>query len=61
MKYLVQVREVHYGEIVVDAVDKEDAFEKAGRGYLDDKVKWSEPTVEYRAEPRPDRNRGDAR
>ena len=61
MKYTVEVKEINYGTIVVDAKSPEEAQEKAEAGYTMGNTVWSSGEYEL-SDPKhvPDRSR-DAR
>ena len=61
MKYTVEVKEINYGTIVVDAQSPEEAQEKAEAGYTMGHTVWSSGEYELSDPKRvPDRSR-DAR
>ena len=61
MKYRVDVKEISYGTIIVDAVSEEEAYEKAETAYTMGNTIWNSGEYEITDAKRiPDRSR-DAR
>ena len=61
MKYRVDVKEISYGTIIVDAVSEEEAYEKAETAYTMGNTIWNSGEYEITdAKKIPDRSR-DAR
>lgn len=60
MKFLVDVKDISYGTIAVEAKDAAEAEDIAKELYFNGKIDWNEADVTWKA--RPDgRNRGDCR
>ena len=60
MKYIVDVKDISYGTVEVEAESKEQAEEMAQDMYFDGQVMWDEADVSYEARP-DNRERGDSR
>ena len=62
MKYVVDVKDISYGTIEVEADSVQEAEEKAEAAYFDGKVMWDEADVSYEARPKErDQERSEAR
>ena len=51
MKYIVDVKDISYGTVDVEADSKEQAEEMAQDMYFDGQVMWDEADVSYEARP----------
>ena len=51
MKYIVDIKDVSYGRIEVDADSVEQAQEKAEEMYFDGLVPWADCDVSYEVQP----------
>lgn len=51
MKYIVDVKDISYGTIEVEADSVEQAEEKAQEMYFSGKINWEEADVSYDARP----------
>ena len=51
MKYIVDVKDISYGTVEVEANSKEQAEEMAQDMYFDGQVMWDEAGVSYEARP----------
>ncbi len=51
MKYIVDIKDVSYGRIEVDADSVEQAQEKAEEMYFDGLVLWADCDVSYEVQP----------
>ena len=60
MKYLVDVKDISYGTVEVEAESKEQAEEMAQDMYFGGQFMWDEADVSYEARP-DNRERGDSR
>ena len=60
MKYLVDVKDVSYGTIAMEAKDAAAAEAIATELYFSGKINWNEANVTWEARPG-ERNRGDCR
>lgn len=62
MKYRINVKEINYGCIEIEAVSEQDAYEKAEAAYAMGETIWDQGNYELTdAQPIRERNRGDAR
>jgi len=62
MKYRIDVKEINYGCIEIEASSKEEAYEKAEAAYTMGQTVWDQGEYELSGiRPVKDRNRGDAR
>ena len=52
MKYIVDVKDISYGSIEVEAGSVEQAEEKAQELYFSGQVNWDEADVSYEARPK---------
>lgn len=60
MRYIVDVKDVSYGSVAIEADSIEQAEEKAQDLYFSGQVNWDEADVSYSARP-DERERGGAR
>lgn len=60
MKFLVDVKDISYGTIAVEAKNVAEAEAIATELYFDGKINWNEADVTWEARP-DERNRGDCR
>lgn len=60
MRYIVDVKDVSYGSVAIEADSIEQAEEKAQVLYFSGQVNWDEADVSYSARP-DERERGGAR
>ena len=60
MKFLVDVKDISYATIAVEAKDAAEAEAIAKELYFDRKINWNEADVTWEARP-DERNRGDCR
>ena len=60
MKYTVQIKEISYGSVTVEASNQQEAEEKAEQAYYDGNAYWKNSEMEI-TQTTPVRERGDAR
>ena len=60
MKYTVQIKEISYGTVTVDASSQSEAEAKAEQAYYDGNTCWQDSEMEV-IKTTPVRERGDAR
>ena len=60
MKYTIQIKEINYGTVIVEASSPQEAEDKAEQAYYDGNTYWKNSDMEI-TQTTPVRERGDAR